>query len=58
MKCPECRQMNKDEAKTCNKCGFELRMPMLTWKWHAKTLVIIYVVLAIFYILIRLLIKE
>lgn len=58
MKCPKCGQMNKNEAKTCNKCGAELQMPMLTWKWHAKTLAIIYVVLAVFYVLIRLLIKD
>ncbi len=58
MKCPKCGQMNKDEAKTCNKCGVQLHMPMLTWKWHAKTLAIIYAVLAVLYILIRLLIKD
>ena len=58
MRCPKCGQMNKDEEKKCNGCGAELHMPMLTWKWHAKTLGIIYAVLTIFYIMVRILIKD
>jgi len=57
MKCQKCSQMNKDEAKVCSKCGAELQMSMLTWRWHLKTLIIIYISLAVFYILIRLFVK-
>lgn len=53
MICWQCGNENKDTAKTCRKCSVDLRLPPIwrpTWKWHIKTLVIIYIVLIIFYI--------
>ena len=52
MHCPSCNVENKEEAKNCKKCGFVLEViPMWspTWKWHAKTLGIIYVILTVVY---------
>jgi hypothetical protein len=48
MKCPHCDVDNKDQAKMCRKCGQNLQLPPLwqpTWKWHRKTLIIIYIAL-------------
>jgi hypothetical protein len=45
MKCPNCANENKDTAKVCKKCGRDLSMPPAwfpDWKWHARTLAIIY----------------
>jgi len=45
MKCPNCANENKDTAKVCKKCGRDLSMPPAwfpDWKWHAKTLAVIY----------------
>jgi hypothetical protein len=52
MKCLLCQTDNKENTKTCRKCGTDLSVePMWqpTWKWHFKTLSIIYVVLVILY---------
>jgi len=52
MKCPQCQVENKDQAKTCRKCGMNLQLPPLwqpTWAWHAKTLGIIYAVLIVLF---------
>jgi len=57
MRCPKCGQENKDGTKLCVKCGENLSPPLLTWKWHVKTLVIIYIILAILYVLLKILIK-
>ena len=48
MKCPRCKTDNKDGVKNCRKCGMDLYTAPVwspTWKWHARALVIIYVVL-------------
>jgi uncharacterized OB-fold protein len=58
MKCTKCGQLNKDDARICVKCGAGLEMRMLTWKGHLKTLAVIYAVLALFYVLIRIFIKD
>lgn len=52
MKCLLCQTDNKENTKNCRKCGSSLSVePMWqpTWKWHAKTLSIIYVVLIVLY---------
>lgn len=52
MKCPNCTYENKDNAKACRKCGRDLTMPPVwfpNWRWHARTLAIIYVCLTAFY---------
>ena len=52
MKCPQCQADNKDVAKTCRKCGMNLQLAPLwqpTWRWHAKTLGIIYAVLVVLF---------
>lgn len=52
MKCLSCQQENKDDAQVCRKCGASLIVdPMWkpTWKWHWRTLSIIYVILAVVY---------
>ncbi len=56
MKCPSCQVENKDGAKSCRKCGFNLQIAPLwqpTWAWHRKTLLIIYAVIIVGYILLR-----
>ena len=60
MKCPQCQVENKDQAKSCRKCGMELQLPTLwqpTWEWHGKTLGIIYVVLIVLYLVMKSLLK-
>ena len=45
MKCAKCQAENKDSAKSCRKCGTELNSIVLwrpTWRWHLRTLLIIY----------------
>ncbi len=52
MKCLVCQTDNKDGAKVCRKCGVDLNLPPLwrpDWKWHAKVLGVIYVVLIALY---------
>lgn len=51
-KCIVCQTDNKDEAKVCRKCGGNLAIEPLwrpSWKWHLKTLGIIYVILVVAY---------
>ena len=50
MKCPQCLVENKDVAKSCRKCGFNLQLPPLwqpTWNWHRRTLMILYAVVIV-----------
>ncbi|MBN1823589.1 MAG: zinc-ribbon domain-containing protein [Endomicrobiales bacterium] len=50
MKCPKCQTDNKEGAKTCRKCGYDLiQVPLWkpTWKWHLRTLAVIYVILIV-----------
>lgn len=52
MKCPACQLDNKENAKTCRKCGADMNAEPLwkpTWKWHAKVLGVIYAVLVVAY---------
>ena len=52
MICVVCQTDNKDTNKTCRKCGVDLSTPPLwrpTWKWHARVLAGIYVVLTVAY---------
>lgn len=52
MKCLNCQQENKDAAKVCKRCGRDLAMPPAwfpDWKWHARTLGLIYVCVTVFY---------
>jgi hypothetical protein len=56
MKCPQCQTENKETAKTCRKCGYNLQLPPVwkpTWAWHGRTLLIIYVLLIVSFFLIR-----
>ncbi len=62
-RCPQCGTENKDKAKFCRKCKtrFDETLPSSSqqgeqmmvwrpdWKWHIKTLLIIYVVIVAFY---------
>jgi hypothetical protein len=60
MICPQCKVENKDVANTCRKCGMNLKLPPLwqpTWRWHAKTLGIIYVVLIVLYFIAKSIMK-
>ena len=54
MKCPHCQADNKDQAKSCRKCGMSLQLEPLwqpTWRWHLRTLGIIYaVVIVLFFV--------
>lgn len=50
MKCLNCGQENKDKADDCRKCGRDLSLPPAwfpDWKWHIKTLTLIYCVLIV-----------
>lgn len=52
VKCPSCTTENKGKSKNCRKCGYNLTLPPLwipSWKWHLKTLGIIYAVLVVAY---------
>lgn len=79
MKCPKCNVDNRDKAKFCSECGFNLRnikektkkqsenkvdsenleLPLWrpTWKWHLKTLSIIYAALLIIFFMLNILLK-
>lgn len=60
MKCPQCQADNKDQSKACRKCGMNLQLPPLwrpSWAWHRRTLLIIYVVLAAVFFLVRAFLK-
>ena len=60
IKCPKCGQENKDTAKLCAKCKFDLTVPpvwMPTWRWHLKTLGIIYAVLIVLFFVLQILLK-
>lgn len=50
MKCQNCGQDNKSNVKICKKCGGDMTLPPVWfpgWKWHVKTLSIIYLVLIV-----------
>ena len=52
MKCPSCGQENKENSKLCKKCGADFSPPLFwkpDWRWHAKVLIAIYVILVIVY---------
>ena len=60
MKCPQCQIDNKDQAKTCRKCGMNLQLAPLwmpTWQWHVRTLGIIYVIVIILFFVTKSLLK-
>jgi len=52
MQCLACQTENKEGANVCKRCGVDLNVAPLwkpTWKWHMKTLGVIYVLLIIAY---------
>jgi len=60
MKCPQCQCDNKDQSKTCRKCGVNLQLPPLwqpSWRWHLRTLGIIYVIIIILFFVMKSLLK-
>ena len=60
MKCPKCTTENKDQAKVCRKCGLNLQLPPLwqpTWRWHLRTLGIIYALVIVFFFIVKGLLK-
>jgi hypothetical protein len=60
VKCPQCQVDNKDQAKSCRKCGANLQLPPLwqpTWQWHARTLGIIYVLLIVLFFVMKTVLK-
>lgn len=60
MKCPQCQTDNKDQAKSCRKCGMNLQLPPLwqpTWAWHGRTLGILYVLILIAFFVMKGLLK-
>lgn len=60
MKCPKCQIENKEGAKSCRKCGTDLTQKPLwkpSWKWHARTLAIIYAALIVIFFALNALLK-
>lgn len=60
MKCYKCMTENKEGLKNCRKCGTDLNPQPLwrpTWKWHFKTLMIIYGVLIVVFFALNILLK-
>ncbi|MCX5782485.1 MAG: zinc ribbon domain-containing protein [Elusimicrobia bacterium] len=60
MKCPKCQAENKDYVKNCKKCGYDFTIVPLwqpTWKWHLKTLSIVYSVLIILFFFLNIVLK-
>ncbi len=64
MKCPKCNTENKDSAKFCKKCKYKFEDTHQTiklwrpdWKWHLKTLAIIYAALIILFFVVNALMK-
>lgn len=60
MKCPQCQFDNKENAKNCKKCGTDLMAVPLwhpTWRWHVRTLAIIYGMLIVLYFSLNILLK-
>lgn len=52
MKCPNCSQENKKTVLECRKCGRDLSVPPAwfpDWRWHARTLGVIYMTLTVLY---------
>ncbi|MFI5362262.1 MAG: zinc ribbon domain-containing protein [Elusimicrobiota bacterium] len=53
VKCPGCGYENKENAKSCRKCGRDMAVPP-AWQpdfaWHLKTLGVIYAGLTLFYL--------
>ncbi len=61
MKCPNCAQENKDSAKACKKCGRDLAMPPAwfpDWRWHMRTLSVIYAVVIVMYLVTSVLLRQ
>jgi len=61
MKCPKCGIENKPEARICKKCGTQLIIKPVwlpTWKWHLKTLAIIFTILVILFFTFNALFKQ
>ncbi len=60
MKCPQCQTDNKDIANACRKCGMNLKLPPLwqpTWRWHARTLGMVYALIIVFFFVAKFLLK-
>lgn len=58
--CPQCNVENKDHAKACRKCGLHLQLPPLwrpDWAWHRKTLIRIYAVVIVMFLIVRVWLK-
>ena len=56
MKCPSCQVENKEGTKICRKCAADLFRPPLwkpTWRWHLRTLALIYGVLLLMFFLLN-----
>jgi len=50
MKCPSCGQENKTGTRLCKKCGRDVTLApswFPGWKWHLKTLAVIYAALVV-----------
>lgn len=60
VKCVKCGVELKETAKACHKCGTPVSSGVTWqpgWRWHVKTLGIIYALLAVAYVVIRVALK-
>ena len=60
MKCLKCQTENRDNQKTCKKCGSDMHQIEIwqpTWKWHFRVLAVIYGGLIVLFILLNIILK-
>ena len=61
MKCLNCGQDNKETARVCKKCGWDLTLPpswFPDWKWHARALAGIWAALIVVFFAAKFLLRR
>ena len=61
MKCLNCGQDNKETANICKKCGRDLTLPPAwfpDWRWHVRTLAVIYTALIVLFFTAKFLLRR
>lgn len=61
MKCLNCGQENKEKAQSCKRCGRDLSLPPAwfpDWRWHLRTLSLIYCALIVLFFAVKTLLRR